>query len=521
MMFAEWINSIVATLFAFDGDVVGRLLALLRYDESSPLTLTTGFFLVAFLLFALGYVVVRNRAHLRTIYVVLFSLYFYYKLSGIYLLLLLAVAVSDFLIGRGVYNSLSKGGSGRMLVALSVVINISILVYFKATNFFVGVINDLYGTGTLNWESVVVPAGVSFFVFQSIAYVVDIARGHIKPLRRFSDYLFMLSFFPKMFLGPLVKAKEFIPQIEAERVVVTREDFGRAVSLIAGGVVKYAIIAKSIGVLFVAPAFAGEMGDGGVVALMAIYGFTLQIYCDFSGYSDIAQGVALMMGFRLPDNFDAPYHSATITEFWRRWHISLSTWLKEYLYISLGGNRKGAFRTYLNLIITMFLGGLWHGVGLTFMAWGLLHGVALALHKVWLKVVPGAKTLGRDMKPLWRVLATLFTFHVVAFGWLLFTAHDMTTVVDMLHNIVYNFSLADVVPMVEQSAVAMVLMAIGYLLHALPRRADEALRRGVVRIGFVGQWLVMVVAIWMVMQCNMLLAAEAGAAAGLPIYAAF
>jgi hypothetical protein len=169
----------------------------------------------------------------------------------------------------------------------------------------------------------------------------------------------------------------------------------------------------------------------------------------------------------------------------------------------------------------MFLGGLWHGVGLTFMAWGLLHGVALALHKVWLKVVPGAKSLGRDMKPLWRVLATLFTFHVVAFGWLLFTAHDMTTVVDMLHNIVYNFSLADVVPMVEQSAVAMVLMAIGYLLHALPRRADEALRRGVVRIGFVGQWLVMVVTIWMVMQCNMLLAAEAGTAAGLPIYAAF
>ena len=517
----EWINSIVGSLFAFDGEVVERLLALLRYDVSSPLTLTTGFFLVAFLIFALGYLVVRNRAHLRTIYVVLFSLYFYYKLSGVYLLLLLAVAVSDFFIGRGVYNSLSKGRSTRMLVALSVVINVAILVYFKATDFFVGVINDIYGMGTLNWESVVVPAGVSFFVFQSIAYVVDIARGEIKPLRRFSDYLFLLSFFPKMFLGPLVKAKEFIPQIEADRIFVTREDFGRAVSLVAGGIIKYAIIAKAVGVLFVAPAFAGEMGDGGVVALMAIYGFTIQIYCDFSGYSDIAQGVALMMGFRLPDNFNAPYHSATITEFWRRWHISLSTWLKDYLYISLGGNRKGAFRTYLNLIITMFLGGLWHGVGVTFMAWGLLHGVALAIHKVWLKVVPGAKSMGCDMKSVWRMLGTIFTFNLVAFGWLLFTAEDMGVVGDMVYNIAYNFSLADIVPMVERSGAAFVLMGIGYLLHMLPRRADEALRRGVTSVGFVGQWLIMVVAIWMVMQCNMLLAAEAGAAAGLPIYAAF
>ena len=430
MMLTEWINSIVATLFAFDDQVVERLLGLLRYDAQSPLTLTTGFFLLSFLIFGIGYVVVRNRAHLRTWYVVLFSLYFYYKLSGVYLLLLLFVAVSDFSIGSWVARRKAKQKSTGGAVALSVVINLAILVYFKATNFFVDVVNNLYGSGTLDFESVVVPAGVSFFVFQSIAYVVDIARGEITPLRRFSDYLFMLSFFPKMFLGPLVKAKEFIPQIEAERVVVKREDMGRAVSLIAGGIVKYAIIAKSIGVLFVAPAFAGEMGDSGVVALMAIYGFTLQIYCDFSGYSDIAQGVALMMGFRLPDNFNAPYHSATITEFWRRWHISLSTWLKEYLYISLGGNRKGAFRTYFNLIITMFLGGLWHGVGLTFMAWGMLHGVALALHKVWLKVVPGAKALGRDMKPLWRVLATLFTFHLVAFGWLLFTAKDMTVVGD-------------------------------------------------------------------------------------------
>ena len=508
-------------LLMFAEDVWQRLLGMLVYNGSSPLTLTMGFFLFAFLVFCVGYMVVRHRAHLRTWYVVLFSLYFYYKLSGIYVLLLLGVALSDFLIGRRVAKVRDLGGKTKWWVALSVTINVAILTYFKATNFFVDVVNNLYGSGTLDWQAVVVPAGVSFFVFQSIAYVVDIARGTISPLKRFSDYLFLLSFFPKMFLGPLVKAKEFIPQIETKSIVVTREDFGRAVMLVARGLIKYAVIAKSLGLLFVVPAFAGELGEGGMVALIAIYGFTLQIYCDFSGYSDIAQGVALMLGFRLPDNFDAPYKSATITEFWRRWHVSLSTWLKDYLYISLGGNRKGRVRTYLNLIITMFLGGLWHGVGMTFIAWGLLHGVALALPKVWLSVVPSAKTLGRDMGIVRRIGATLLTFNLVAFGWLLFTAEDMTVVGDMLNRIAYNFSFADFVPMVEESKVAMIMMAVGYVMHFLPKSFNDSAVRGITRVGFVGEWIIIVAAIWLVMQCDALLMLHTGAGGGLPMYAAF
>ena len=508
-------------LFTFAEDVWQRLVSMLVYDSANPLTLTTGFFLFAFLIFGFGYMAVRHRGRLRTLYVVLCSLYFYYKLSGIYVLLLLGVALSDFLIGRRVSKVRSAGRKSGGWVALSVAINVAILTYFKATNFFVDVINNLYGTGTLDWQAVVVPAGVSFFVFQSIAYIVDIARGTIVPLRRFGDYLFLLSFFPKMFLGPLVKAKEFIPQIEAREVVISRDDFGRAVMLVARGLIKYAVIAKSLGLLFVAPAFAGELGEGGMVALMAIYGFTLQIYCDFSGYSDIAQGVALMLGFRLPDNFDAPYKSATITEFWRRWHISLSTWLKDYLYISLGGNRKGVIRTYLNLIITMFLGGLWHGVGLTFVAWGLLHGVALALHKLWLKVVPMAKSLGSEMGVVRRVGATFITFHIVAFGWLLFTAEDMAQVQTMLWRIANNFSFAEFAPMVEESWVAMIMMVVGYVMHFLPRRLNDFWSRAITRLGFVGEVVVMGVVIWLVMQCDALLALNAGAGGGLPMYAAF
>ena len=500
---------------------MSQLLDLLSYDPQSPMTLAGGLFLLMFLVFGVGYLAVRGVAWLRTFYVTAFSLYFYYKLSGLYLLLLIAVALSDYTIGWCVARSRRKGRSSSGWVALSVIINVSILTYFKAGNMVVGWLQSIYDSGVLEFEAVVIPAGVSFFVFQSIAYVVDISRGKIEPLRRFTDYLFLLSFFPKMFLGPLVKASEFIPQIKASRLSVSRDDLGRAVTLIVGGLFKYAIIAKSLGVLFVAPAFAGQLGDGGGVAIMAILGFTLQIYCDFSGYSDLAVGVALLLGFRLPDNFNAPYKSATITEFWRRWHISLSTWLRDYLYISLGGNRRGAVRTYLNLIITMLLGGLWHGVGLTFLSWGALHGVALALHKLWMRIVPWAKATGEEMNLLLHLPSTILTFVVVAFGWLLFTAKDMAMVERVLSSIAYNTSFSDFTSLVESSMSALVIMALGYAMHFMPRRVDVAVQGAITRVGFIGQWILVVAMIWGVMQCGAMLATIAAEGASLPMYAAF
>ncbi|MBO5732594.1 MAG: MBOAT family protein [Alistipes sp.] len=516
----NYIRGVVASLPTSE-ELASQLSAALEYDAQSPMTLAGGLFLVMFLIFGVGYLAVRRVAWLRTIYVTLFSLYFYYKLSGVYLLLLIAVALSDYIIGLLVARCRRKGQSGSSWVATSVVINLAILCYFKAGTVVAELLQSIYEGGVLDIGAVVIPAGVSFFVFQSIAYVVDISRGKIEPLRRFIDYLFLLSFFPKMFLGPLVKASEFIPQIQSPRLCVSREDMGRAVMLIVGGLFKYAVIAKSLGVLFVAPAFAGEMGDGGGVAIMAILGFTLQIYCDFSGYSDLAVGVALMLGFRLPDNFNAPYKSATITEFWRRWHISLSTWLRDYLYISLGGNRRGAVRTYLNLIITMLLGGLWHGVGICFLAWGALHGVALALHKLWMRFVPWAKATGEEMHLLLRMPSTLFTFVVVAFGWLLFTAKDMAMVESVLRSIAFNTSLADFASIADKSMTALVIMAVGYVMHFLPRSVNAAVQGVVTRAGFVGQWLMVVVMIWGVMQCGAMLEAVAAEGASLPMYAAF
>lgn len=493
------------------------MLELLQYDSSAPLTLASGFFLFAFLVFGIGYMAVRNRRAARTIYVATISLYFYYKISGLFVLLLLFVATSDFLIGNRVAKRRSEGRSSRAWVVLSMIINILILAYFKIGGLFETAINNLCGNGTLNLGEILVPAGVSFFVFQSMSYIIDISRGVINPVKRYLDYLFLLSFFPKVFLGPLVRNKEFIPQIESERITVTRDDLGRAVSLIASGLIKYAVISKAIDTLLLIPAVAGEFGDSGVVMLVALLAFGIRLYCDFSGYSDMAIGIALMLGYKLPDNFDAPFKSATITEFWRRWHISLSTWLRDYLYISLGGNRKGRIRTYMNLTITMFVCAMWHKVNLPYVVWGLLQGGSLALHKLWLEKVDGSKALGKDMTMGRRIGATILCFSFITLTWPMICMDTWEGVMDIYTKLFTNFSAAEFMTLTHKAGFALVLVVLGYAMHFLPKRCNNIVIGWVTRSGFVGQLLVMVITIWIVMQAQIMLAGDGG----LPVYAAF
>lgn len=493
------------------------MLELLQYDSSAPLTLASGFFLFAFLVFGIGYMAVRNRRAARTIYVAAISLYFYYKISGLFVLLLLFVATSDFLIGNRVAKRRSEGRSTRAWVVLSMIINILILAYFKIGGLFETAINNLCGNGTLNLGEILVPAGVSFFVFQSMSYIIDISRGVINPVKRYLDYLFLLSFFPKVFLGPLVRNKEFIPQIESERITVTRDDLGRAVSLIASGLIKYAVISKAIDTLLLIPAVAGEFGDSGVVMLVALLAFGIRLYCDFSGYSDMAIGIALMLGYKLPDNFDAPFKSATITEFWRRWHISLSTWLRDYLYISLGGNRKGRIRTYINLTITMFVCAMWHKVNLPYVVWGLLQGGSLALHKLWLEKVDGSKALGKDMTMGRRIGATILCFSFITLTWPMICMDTWEGVMDIYTKLFTNFSAAEFMTLMHKAGFALVLVVLGYAMHFLPKRCNNIAIGWVTRSGFVGQLLVMVITIWIVMQAQIMLAGDGG----LPVYAAF
>ena len=508
--------------FEFDEFVWERLLSLLQYNAASPMTLTSGFFLFAFLLFGVGYMAVRRRATLRTVYVTLISLYFYYKVSGVYLLLLLAVAIMDYFIGGRIAHRKSKGKSGKAWVVLSTVINVGILVYFKTAGLFAEALNSLFDGFSFDLSTFVVPAGVSFFVFQSISYIIDISRGTITPVKRFIDYLFLLSFFPKMFLGPLVRNKDFIPQIESDNVVVTREDLGRSAVLIAGGLIKYAVLAKAIDSLLLIPAATGgfgeELQESGMVMLVALYAFGIRLYCDFSGYSDIAIGVALLLGYKLPENFNAPFKSATITEFWRRWHISLSTWLRDYVYISLGGNRKGRMRQYFNLVMVMFICAMWHKVNLPYVVWGLLQGFGLVLHKIWMECVPGAKLKGEDMKPIWRILGTLFFFNLLTLTWAMICSDNWEAVMQIYERIVNNFSFDDLIALAHKAGFALVLTLFAYFMHFLPKSFSDGVVRVVTRTGFIGQLVILVVAVWLVMQTQLMLAGDGG---GLPVYAAF
>ena len=479
--------------------ITARIAGLLAYDASSPLIFSSGLFLFLFTGFLLFYAALHRTPTARIVYVILFSLYFYYKSSGIYFLLLIFAAASDYLIARGICRA-DRRWIRRLLVLLSVAVNLGMLGYFKYTNFLVDMGNRLFGQGFLEFQNIFLPVGISFFVFQSMSYTIDIYRGQLRPLDRWIDYLFYLSFFPQLVAGPIVRARDFIPQIRSNPVVVTREMFGTGVFLILTGLFKKAVISDFISLNFVDRVFDEPLLYTGFECLMGIYGYALQIYCDFSGYSDMAIGIALLLGFRFPKNFDAPYKSATITEFWRRWHISLSSWLRDYLYISLGGNRKGRVRTYFNLMVTMVLGGLWHGAALRFVLWGALHGVALALHKMWMAVIPWAKADGKDMNIVSRAVGFLVTFNLVCLGWLLFRADSMQTVHVMLYQIFHNFDASLIPQVVAGYKAVFALIAAGYVMHFMPAKIDADLQNRVVNASFWWQVAMLTLTVWCVMQ---------------------
>lgn len=498
--------------------------------ETGSFSLASGQFLLLFAVFLTGYVFLYRNVKWRNSYILLFSLFFYWKLSGTYVLLLAGVSLTDWLIAFAVDKRITAGEevsgsrrrtdtSAKWFVALSVIIDAGVLVVFKLGGFFAGLANVLAGREIINVATLIIPAGVSFFVFQSISYVVDVYRGAIRPLKSYWDYLLLLSFFPKMTLGPLVRNDDFIGQLQRPVTGISNDDFGKAARLIASGIIKYCIISRCVGALIVGPAFSSPAEVSGTYALVGLYAFAIQIYCDFSGYTDLAIGIALLIGFRLPVNFDAPYKSATVTEFWRRWHISLSSWLRNYIYIPLGGNRKGIYRTYFNLIVTMLIGGIWHGAGWTFVIWGMIHGLALAVHKFWLSVVPGSHKSGEGMNAFQRIGGVFLTFHLVLFGWLFFNSPSLANVLMTLSSIFTDFHFSGLDGVLSAAPAAYMLMLLGYVLHFLPAKWTEFADKVCSRGGFVVCLAVVVAAIWLALQSTALLPVDSSA--GLPIYANF
>lgn len=472
-----------------------RLREVFTYDPEAPLIFSSGLFLWLFAAFLVVYTLLQRKHTGRLLFVTLFSYYFYYKSSGTYFYLLALVTVWDFFTALLMHRTESKLGR-KAWVFLSISMNLGLLGYFKYTNFLGGAIASLMG-GQFTALDIFLPVGISFFTFQSLSYTIDVYRREIPPLKNFLDYAFFVSFFPQLVAGPIVRARDFIPQIR-KPLYVSQEMFGRGVFLILVGLFKKAIISDYISVNFVERIFDNPTLYSGVENLMGVYGYALQIYCDFSGYSDMAIGIALLLGFHFNLNFNSPYKSASVTEFWRRWHISLSSWLRDYLYISLGGNRHGKFRQYLNLFITMFLGGLWHGASWNFILWGSFHGIALALHKAWMTVTKRKK--GEERHGFRRVLGVVVTFHFVCFCWIFFRNADINNSMDMLGQIFTTFRPQLFPQLVEGYWRVFALMVLGFLLHFAPDSWENAFCRGVIRLPFLGKAVMMVAMIYLVIQ---------------------
>ena len=597
----------------------------------------TGIFLGTFLVFLALYIPLSDRKPLRVVYVTLFSLFFYYKSSGAFFLLLIFSTLIDYAFGLLIYahqdeetpyyrarwlgrewlvidlpawleveaprlrsrstadvlawlkdhvvwalvmlfalvltflNQLldrfaaveNRARRRRVLLTLSVGLNLGLLAYFKYTNFLLQTFSGLLSL-ELEPVDIFLPVGISFFTFQTMSYTIDIYWGKLRPVRSIMDFGFYVSFFPQLVAGPIVRAADFLPQIRAD-LRVSRSDIGRALLLIATGAFKKLVISDYLSVNFVDRVFEAPGLYSGVENLLAVYGYALQIYCDFSGYTDMAIGIALLMGFRLPLNFRAPYQAHSVQDFWRRWHISLSTWLRDYLYISLGGNRRGQWRTYFNLLMTMFLGGLWHGAAWTFIFWGALHGLGLALHRMltdtryWLRsrlsawldrlderALTAANTDTDDefaarisqwrwrmqgwlplaMTIVSRILGVIATFHFVCLTWIFFRAQSFTAAWEMIRQISNGQQLGQIWGLIGESLwhllgslgylftlrydeagavfgeydVVILLMLLGFALHFIPENVEVKWERRFVLSPLWAKSLVVGAVIWLVLQ---------------------
>ncbi|MBE7169588.1 MAG: MBOAT family protein [Williamsia sp.] len=443
---------------------VKALLHQLVYDPKNPLLFNNGFFVYYFALFLLLYYSFRHQVAIRKWIFCCFSLYFFYKASGYFVLMVIVSAIVDFIISNLIYREQNHHRKKALLIT-SIVFNLGILVYFKYTNFFIHLSKDLF-QAHFNPLNILLPVGISFYTFENLSYTIDVYRGEFKPVRKFGDYLLFLSFFPKLVMGPIVRASDFIPQID-KPYYVSEADFSKGFYLIVSGLFKKLIISDYITLNFVNYIFDEPARYTGLECLFAVYGYAIVIYCDFSGYSDVAIGIAKWLGFSIQTNFRSPYQSKNITEFWRRWHISLSSWLRDYLYIPLGGSRKGKLRTYLNNMITMVLGGFWHGASWNFIIWGFLHGAALAVNKLWTSNT-GSIRKQLDSNGFIQALSILLTFHFTCFCWIYFRAANFTLASDMIHQITGNFDLSVWRAFFSNYKPVLFMILLGYLLHAIP-----------------------------------------------------
>jgi D-alanyl-lipoteichoic acid acyltransferase DltB (MBOAT superfamily) len=523
---------------------IENLKGVFDYNSTTPLIFTQLSFWIFFAFILVVYSFIYKKNKLRNAFLFLVSVFFYYKTSGFFFSILLFSTFSDYLLGFAI----DKGKTitrKKCWLALSIFINLFVLFYFKYAYFFSDSFNQLVGSqwhpinhfaemsnqlfgSTFRVDQILLPVGISFFTFQTMSYSIDIYRKEIKPVKSIIDFGFYVSFFPQLVAGPIVRAAKFIPQLY-EPYSLTKKQFGMALFWIMNGLLKKVILADYIALNLVDRVFENPELYSGVENLMALYGYSLQVYADFSGYTDIAIGIAMLLGFHLPKNFDSPYKADSCGNFWKRWHISLSSWLKDYLYIPMGGNRggsvftfvslafvalflffisgsvyvliyfvvgllialiiglvfpkiKGWYITNINIMITMLLGGLWHGASWNFVFWGGLNGLGIVVYKLWRKISPW-----EDKTKWWnRALAVFITFNFISFTRIWFRSgsassfesinkshdiqHELLTANTMLNKLTSNLNFAVLPDVIIGFWPVLSVMLMGFVIHLLPSK---------------------------------------------------
>lgn len=483
--------------YGIDFDKVKELFV---YNPSDPLLFNSSLFLFLFLGFILFYRIFSNSNLTRIIAILVFSIFFYYKASGYYFVLLFVTAFVNYYAGKQIF--LMKEGSGRrLLFIITLIINLGLLGYFKYTNFFLEIVSDIQGN-EFSPYSIFLPIGISFFTFKALSYVIDIYLETLEPTKKLRDFCLYIFFFPNILAGPIDRASAFLPQIN-NKYFLSKADIGKALVLIMGGLLKKTVIADYISLNFVDRVFEFPDRFTGVENLLAVYGYTLQIYCDFSGYSDMAIGIGLLLGFKLMDNFNSPFKATSVADFWRRWHISLSTWLLDYLFrpLQMKFRNMKIWGNVTALIITFLLCGLWHGASWLFVFWGALHGFYMAFSVLTKK--PRQFLLDKlnlSGTKFWTVVQIIITFHLLAFSLLFFRAPSFDFALIMIDQIINYFHAPVFLQFVEGYQTIFIVIVCGYVLHFLPKSWEEKTMQVVGNSPIMVQALFLTAAIWFAIQ---------------------
>jgi alginate O-acetyltransferase complex protein AlgI len=473
---------------------------LLKYNPADPLIFSTSLFFFLFLFFLFFYNIFGKNKMVRLGLLIVFSIYFYYKSTGYYSGILVVSAVINFFFTKWIAFT-ENIFKRRLLFILTLILNLGILGYFKYTNFIIQVIADI-SNKHIDPLAIFLPIGISFYTFKSLNYVFDVYLGMLKPTKSFRDFCVYIFFFPNLLAGPIDRASDFIPQVEKE-LFLSKEDLGKAAFLIMVGLLKKVVIADYISLNFVDRIFDFPLRYTGIENLLAIYGYALQIYCDFSGYSDLAIGIGLFLGFKLMDNFNSPFKATSVADFWRRWHISLSKWLLDYLFKPMQFSMR-SLRVWANVIalfLTFVICGLWHGAGWNFILWGTLHGFMMSFALLVQKPKQKLYTiLHINNTKFLRVIQTIITFHLIAVSFLIFRVNDLTIISDMFSQIFEFFQPGVFIQFIERLPLIFGLMVLGYLFHFLPVTVETRCQKLITAIPWIGKAILLVIVIWIAAQ---------------------